>query len=62
MGEQSRRGFRGSGQPEPRSPGSLSEAFELPHRPSVQMGVYQTKRRIERKRLANPTLLAPHPT
>ena len=49
MGEQSRRGFRNSGEPEPRLPRSLPEAFELPHHPSVQMGVDQTKRRNERR-------------
>ena len=49
MGEQSRRGFRNSGEPEPRLSGSLLEAFELPHHPSVQMGVDQTKRRIQRR-------------
>jgi hypothetical protein len=45
MGKQLRRGFRNSGEPEPRLPGSLLEVFKLPHHPSAQMGVDQTKRR-----------------
>ena len=60
MGEQSRRGFHDSGEPEPRLPGPLPEAFILPHDPSDQMGVYQTECRIECRfveasEVANPT-------
>ncbi len=49
MREQPRRGFRNSGKPEPRLPGPLPEAFVLPHHPSDQMCVDQTKCLIERR-------------
>ncbi len=59
MGEQPRRGFHKSGEPESRLPGPLLKAFMLPHHPSEQMSVNQTKCRIKRRFVETPEVADP---